>query len=322
MSSEIELTGAAERKREGASQSFFRRLIKTKKLGTFGALIALLLLFTGIFADFLAPYGMNETYVGEELSEPSREFLFGTDKVGRDVFSRIIYGARVSVIVGLSGAILSTLGSLLIGVSSGYIGGKFDLLVQRGVDIWISLPGLVILMIIVSIVGGGMLPMIFILSVFYAVPGSRIIRGAVIAIKQNAYVSASKVVGCSIWRILIRHIVPNILPTAIVLFSIRVPAVILSEAGLSFLGFGLPPPIPSWGGMMSGSGRTYMFQAPWMVLWPGVALALVVYGINMFGDAVRDLLDPRLRGGLGRFDARVGKKAKADSEVETQPSKD
>ncbi len=307
--SDIELSGAPSgapvQQKESAAKGFVKRLIKEKKLGTFGAVITLLLLLSGIFADFLAPYGMNETYVGEHLRAPSKEFLFGTDDIGRDVLSRVIYGARVSVIVGLSAAIISTALSLLIGVSSGYMGGKLDLVVQRGVDIWISLPGLVILMIVISIVGTGLVPMIFILSLFYGVPGSRIIRGAVIAVKENAYISASRVIGCSTLRILLRHVLPNILPTALVLFTIRVPAVILAEAGLSFLGFGLPPPTPSWGGMISGAGRTYMFQAPWMVFWPGVALALVVYGINMFGDAIRDLVDPRLRGGLGRFGVTV-----------------
>lgn len=307
---DLEIRGSSTERHGSGLGAFFGRLWREKKLGVIGAVITLMLLFVGVFADYLAPYGMNDTYVGQALSAPSSEFRMGTDNVGRDVFSRVIYGARVSVIVGLSGAILSTLGSLIIGVSSGYLGGRFDLVVQRGVDIWISLPGIIILMIVVSIVGSGMVSMIIVLSLFFAVPGSRIIRGAVIAVKENAYVHASRVIGASTWRTIIKHIVPNILPTAIVLFTIRVPAIILSEAGLSFLGFGLPPPTPSWGAMISGSGRTFMFQAPWMVFWPGLALALVVYGINMFGDALRDLVDPRLRGGLGRFGnsrTRVGR---------------
>ena len=299
----------AQKKRQSAPVRFLVRLVKEQPLGTVGAAITLILLLTGIFADVLAPYGMNETYVADHLSPPSAELLFGTDDLGRDVFSRVIYGARVSVIVGLSGAITSTLISLIIGVLSGYLGGKFDLLVQRGVDIWMSLPSLVFLMIIVTIVGTGMLPIIIMLGLIYGIPGSRIIRGAVIGVKENAYVSAARVIGCSTPRILTRHILRNILATAIVLFTIRVPAVILTEASLSFLGFGLPPPTPSWGGMISGAGRQYMFQAPWMVLWPGVALAIVVYGINMFGDAVRDLVDPRLRGGIGRYGVKVKKEA-------------
>ena len=302
--------------RESTSISFFKRLIKEQPLGTVGAVITLILLLTGIFADFLAPYGLNETYVADHLSAPSAKTWFGTDDLGRDVFSRVIHGARISVIVGLSGSIISTLISLAIGVMSGYLGGKFDLLVQRGVDIWMSLPSLVLLMIIVTIVGTGMLPIIIILGLIYGIPGSRIVRGAVIGVKENAYVAAARVVGCSTPRILTKHILRNVMATAIVLFTVRVPAVILTEASLSFLGFGLPPPIPSWGGMISGAGRQYMFQAPWMVLWPGVALAIVVYGINMFGDAVRDLLDPRLRGGAGRF----GVQGKQEDEGESAPA--
>ncbi len=306
--------GSTPTKIRSAPVRFLLRLVKEQPLGTAGAVITLILLLTGIFADFLAPHGMNETYVKDHLSPPSAEVIFGTDDLGRDVFSRVIYGARVSVIVGLSGSITSTIISLLIGVLSGYLGGKVDLLVQRGVDIWMSLPSLVLLMIIVTIVGTGMMPIIIILGLIYGIPGSRIIRGAVIGVKENAYVAAARVIGCSTSRIVTKHILRNILAPAIVLFTIRVPAVILTEASLSFLGFGLPPPTPSWGAMISGAGREYMFQAPWMVLWPGLALAIVVYGINMFGDAVRDLVDPRLRGGAGQYGLRLKKKLKQKPE--------
>jgi peptide/nickel transport system permease protein len=311
-------TGAPENavttRKKSAVMVFLTRLIKEKPLGTVGAVITLLLLLTGIFANFLAPYGMNEVYVGHDLSPPSVKFPFGTDDLGRDNLSRVIYGARVSVIVGLSGAIISTLISLLIGVVTGYIGGRLDMLVQRAVDIWMSLPSLVLLMIIVTIVGNGMIPIIVVLGLVFGIPGSRIVRGAVIAVKENAYVTAARVIGCRTGRILMRHILRNVLPTAIVLFTVRVPAVILSEASLSFLGFGLPPPTPSWGSLISGVGRVYMFQAPWLVLWPGVALAVVVYGVNMFGDAVRDLVDPRMRGGAGRFGVHVKRGAGAGGE--------
>jgi len=298
----------AERKRRSFLVGFLIRLIKEKPLGTVGLVITLFLLFTGIFADFLAPYGMNECWVGGLLTPPSAQFWFGTDNVGRDILSRVIFGARISVIVGLSGAIIGTIISLIIGVVSGYIGGKFDLIVQRGVDIWMCLPSLVLLMIIVTIVGAGLWSIIIILGLIYGIPGSRIIRGAVIGIKENVYVEAARAIGCPTTRILTRHIVPNVIATAIVLFTVRVPAVILTEASLSFLGFGIPPPAPSWGGMLSGSGRQYMFQAPWVAIWPGLALAIVVYGINMFGDAVRDITDPRLRGGTGRYGVRKLKK--------------
>jgi peptide/nickel transport system permease protein len=157
------------------------------------------------------------------------------------------------------------------------------------------------MMVIITIIGAGIWQVIIVMGLTWGVTGSRVIRGAVIGIKQDVYVEASKAIGCSNIRMLTRHILPNIMAPTIVLFTHRVPSIILIEASLSFLGFGIPPPTPSWGSMLSGMGRSYMFQAPWMVLWPGVALALTVYGVNMFGDAVRDLLDPRMRGGSGRY---------------------
>lgn len=310
--------GAIETKRESYFGDFLKRLLKEKPLGTVGAVITLFLLFTGIFAGLLAPFGMNANWVGDYLAKPSRQFLFGTDNAGRDVFSRVIYGARISVIVGLAATTISTAMSVIIGVVSGYIGGTLDLVVQRFVDTWMCLPTLVVLLIIVNIVGPSMWSIIILLGLIYGIPGSRIIRGAVIGIKENVYVGAARAAGCSTARILVRHILPNIMAPVVILFSIRVPGVILSEASLSFLGFGIPPPAPSWGGMLSGAGRTYMTQAPWLAIWPGLALAVVVYGVNMFGDAVRDLLDPRLRGGAGRFGSPGGSTAEASPSLETK----
>jgi len=286
------------------------RLVKEKPLGTVGGIITLLLLLTGIFADLVAPYGMNETWVGGFLTPPSAKFWLGTDNLGRDILSRIIYGARISVIVGLAAASLGTIVSAVIGIMSGYIGGKLDLIVQRTVDTWMCLPALIISMVLVIIMGASMWSIIIALAFTWGVPGSRVIRGAVISIRENVYVEAARAIGCPTTRILTRHILPNVMATVIILFSIRVPGMVLAEASLSFLGFGIPPPDPSWGGMLSGSGRQYMFMAPWMAIWPGLALAIVVYGINMFGDAVRDITDPRLRGGVGRYGVRVKKEAK------------
>ncbi|MBA7554188.1 Oligopeptide transport system permease protein OppC [subsurface metagenome] len=284
--------------------------MREKPLGTVGLVITLLLLFTGIFADFLAPYGMNETHPGRFLAPPSAMFWLGADNLGRDILSRIIFGARVSVIVGLAASFIATILSVIIGVVSGYIGGKLDLIMQRFVDIWMCLPSLVLMMVVISIIGAGMWSLIIVLGLVWGIIGSRVIRSAVIGIKENIYVQAAEAIGCSTTRILVRHILPNVMAPTIILFTVRVPNVILTEASLSFLGFGIPPPMPSWGGMLSGMARAFMFQAPWMVIWPGLALALVVYGINMFGDAVRDLLDPRLRGGIGRYGVRVKKEAK------------
>jgi peptide/nickel transport system permease protein len=232
--------------------------------------------------------------------------------MGRDMLSRIIYGARLSLIVGFSATAFSILISTFIGVTTGYFGGKYDLIVQRFVDAWMIFPGLVILIVFVSIFRPGMWQIIFILGLQYGIAGSRIIRGAVISTKENMYVKAADSIGATIARILLRHILPNIMAPIIILFTTRIAAVILAEATLSFLGLGIPPPAPSWGGMLSGTGRSYMLEAPWLAFVPGIALTVVVYGINVFGDAMRDLLDPRLRGGMGSYsrDKRKGKRAK------------
>ena len=277
------------------------RLVKEKPLGCFGGVIVLILLFVGIFADVLAPYGYNELHLPDALSFSSGKYILGTDNLGRDLFSRVIYGARISVIVGLTAAGLGTLISTITGVVSGYLGGKFDIIVQRFVDAWMTFPGLVILLTVMSILGAGLWQVIFVLGLVFGIGGSRIIRGAVISVKENVYIQAAVAIGCPTMRILTHHILPNVMAPVIILFSTRMATVILAEASLSFLGFGIPPPVPSWGGMLSGSGREYMLLAPWMVIWPGLALSIAIYGINMFGDALRDLLDPRMRGGGGRY---------------------
>lgn len=285
---------------------FVVRLLREQPLGAFGAFVALILLFTGIFADVLAPYGMNDTSVIDRLKPPSAEHWLGTDDLGRDLLSRIIYGARISMIVGLMSALVSTLVSLLIGVVSGYIGGKFDLIVQRFVDAVMSFPILILLIVIISIVGPGLWQVIVVLGVRSGIVVSRVLRSDTLRIKSNLYVQAAEAIGSSSAWIMWRHILPNIMPTVVIMFATRMPALILLEAALSFLGFGVPPPAPSWGGMLSGSGSDFMFLAPWMAIWPGLALAIVVFGINMLGDAVRDIIDPRMKGGAGRFDVSVG----------------
>ena len=300
--------GVVEAKRHSALVGFLIRLVREKPLGTVGGIITLLLLLTGIFANFLAPYPHYELHTADALAAPSSLYWLGTDFMGRDLLSRIIFGARISVIVGLSGAALATLVATVIGITCGYIGGKFDLLVQRVVDAQMSMPDLIILIFVISIIGPGLWQVIVILGIIWGIAGSRLVRGAVIGIKENVYVTAAVAIGCPTLSILRRHILPNIMAPIIIYFSTTVPGIILTEAALSFLGLGIPPPTPSWGSMLSGSDRTFMFMSQWPIIWPGLALATVVYGINMFGDAVRDLLDPRLRGGVGRYGVKVKKK--------------
>lgn len=286
------------------------RLVKEKPLGTVGAAIVLLLFLTGIFADLswiglpdvgLAPYGYNEVNLKIRLDPPSLAHPLGGDNLGRDMLSRIIHGARVSMFIAFFGPLISISVSTTLGLMCGYFGGKFDLIVQRFVDAWIAFPMLFIYLTVMAIIGGGMIQLVLVLGISGGIGGSRGPRALVFWIKSNMYVEASKAIGAPTSRILFRHLLPNIVPVLILSFSLGMGGMIMAEASLSFLGFGLPPPIPSWGGMISGAGRVYMVRAPWMLLWPGIALSMVVYGINMFGDALRDLLDPRLRGGLGRY---------------------
>ena len=285
------------------SAAFLTRLWREKPLGSVCGIILLMLILVGILADVLAPYDHMEPHPEDILQAPSARFLLGTDYVGRDFLSRLIHGARLSLIVGLAATTLNVVVAVLIGGSSGFFGGKLDLAVQRFVDAWMAFPGLLLLLTVMSIVGRGMLQIIVVLGITGGIVGSRTVRGAVIDIKENAYFHAAQSIGSAGWRTFIRHVLPNIAPVVIVIFTINIGGVIISEASLSFLGFGLPPSVPSWGAMLSREGRQFMEIAPWLALWPGLALTVTVYCLNMFGDALRDLLDPRLRGGSGRIGA-------------------
>jgi peptide/nickel transport system permease protein len=280
----------------GPTRRFLGRLVREKPLGAIGGAVFLAFLFCGIFADLLAPYGMNQINPVNRLKPPSWAFPFGTDNLGRDMLSRCLYGAQLSVIIGLCAAGLATLISVVIGIVTGYLGGRVDLITQRFVDAWQSFPDLIVLIVVVSVVGPGMPQIIVTLGLLLGIGGSRIVRSAVVSVRENMYVHAAQSIGASTPRILMRHILPNVLPPIIVLFTTRVGVVILIESALSFLGLGVPPPAPTWGGMLSGSGRSYMFQGPWLALAPGLCLTIVVYATNMFGDALRDLFDPRMRG--------------------------
>jgi peptide/nickel transport system permease protein len=271
------------------------RLVKYKPLGLAGGVILLAMLVIGALAGVLAPYGYNEISLASRLSPPSAAHWFGTDNNGRDVLSRVIYGAQISLTVGLVGALLHVVVAFLIGATSGFYGGKFDTIVQRVVDGVQAFPSLLLYLTIMSFMGGSVVALVLVLGVSSGIYGSRTVRSAVLSIRNNTYVDAARALGSSNRRLLLRHILPNVVPLLIIEFTLAVGRLILAEAILSFLGFGVPPPFPSWGAMLSNSGQRYMLQAPWMALWPGVALALAVFSINMLGDALRDLLDPRLR---------------------------
>ena len=291
------LSAVSEPKRRSRLADFFIRLVREKPLGTFCGMIVLLFIVVAIFADVLAPYGYMEIHMLDMLQGPSAQYLLGTDHIGRDLLSRLIHGARLSLTVGLAATTLTIVVAVLIGGISGFLGGKLDLGVQRFVDAWMAFPGLILLLTIMSIVGRGMPQIIVVLGITGGIGGSRTVRGAVIGIKENDYFLAAKSVGTPTRQILIRHVLPNIMAPLIIIFSINIGGVIIAEASLSFLGFGLPPSVPSWGGLLSREGREFMEIAPRLALWPGLCLTITVYCFNMLGDAVRDLLDPRLRGG-------------------------
>ena len=282
---------------------FLRRLVKEKPLSIIAGVVILLLILVAIFADVLAPFPHDEVNIVDRMQAPSDRYLLGTDQLGRDLLSRLLFGAQISLTVGLAATAVNVVVAVLIGGISGFFGGRLDLAVQRFVDAWMAFPGLLLLLTIMSLVGRGLPQIIVVLGVTGGIGGSRVIRGAVIGVKENVYFQAAEAIGSTGWRTLIRHVLPNIAAPIIIVFTINVGAVIISEAALSFLGFGLPISVPSWGGMLSREGREFMEVAPRLALWPGLCLTIVVYCLNMFGDAVRDLLDPRLRGGGGRLGA-------------------
>ena len=288
-----------EPKRRSRLADFFIRLVREKPLGTVSGIIILILIFVAIFANVLAPYPIWETHLIDRLTGSSALYLLGTDHLGRDLLSRLIVGARLSLVVGLAATALNVVVATLIGGASGFLGGKVDLVAQRFVDAWMAFPGLILLLTIMSIAGQGVLQIILVLGISGGIGGSRVVRGTVIGIKENDYFLAARAIGSRGTATLMRHVLPNIMPVMIIIFSISVGGVIMAEASLSFLGFGLPVNVPSWGGMLSREGRTYMEMAPWLALFPGLALTITIYSLNMFGDAMRDLLDPRLRGGEG-----------------------
>jgi len=258
----------------------------------------MLVFFFGIavLAGVIAPYPYDQISFAEIMDPPSGAHLLGTDYLGRDLLSRMIYGARVSIFVALAAVTGATLLSLSLGIISGWYGGTVDALMQRlVVNTWIALPGLLVLLTLASIIGPGVFTVAFILSLG-GLSESRVIRGTVFTLKASTFVEAAQAMGASTRRIMLQHILPNCFAPAIILFTIRFGTAILAESTLSFLGYGIPPPFPTWGQMLSGESLSHFYEGPWTLVWPGIALTLAVFGSNVFGDALRDLLDPRLRG--------------------------
>lgn len=273
--------------------------VKRKPLGAFGLVVLVGLISTAALADIITPYGPLQQNTGAPLSPPSLQHLAGTDQFGRDMFTRLVHGARISLAVAVGATTLAVIPSTFIGMSSAYFRGKFDLIVQRLVDATQAIPGLILLITIVSILGGGLVNVILALGLPAAIRTSRVKRAAAMQVTGRDYVMAARSMGANDMRIITLHVLPNIMAPVIIVISLGFGGYILAESTLSFLGYGVPPPAPSWGGMLASDGRRYMYVAPHMFMGPAIALSVVVFGMNMLGDAMRDILDPRLRGSGG-----------------------
>jgi peptide/nickel transport system permease protein len=288
-----------------------RRLVREKPLGLVGALLVLMFFVMAIAAPIIAPFGKNELGAGPRLTGPTVDNFFGTDNLGRDVFSRVVYGAQVSVTIGFIAITLATFISVTIGVLSGYFTGWVDMLSQRFVDAFIAFPGLVFILAVTTIFVDWDAPglpksgvfqtqnviLALTIGVLLGTGSSRVIRSATLSVKSQTYIEASRAVGAGHGRIIFSHVLPNVMAPVITLATLGLGTAILLEASLSFLGFGITPDTPTWGGMLNREARTFMSQNAWLAIFPGAALSLAVFGFNMLGDALRDLLDPRLRTG-------------------------
>jgi peptide/nickel transport system permease protein len=311
----VVLAGYTDRRTTGGIAGRIGRTIwdfaRTKPLGAAGAAILLVMVIMAVGADLIVPYDPLAPQPRNQLAAPSLEHPFGTDNLGRDLLSRIIYGARPSLYTGLLVVFVSSALGMVLGITSAYLGGTFDLVVQRLVDGLMAFPGLILAMALLSVFSSGIhiwkidLPLVWhsipimlvmTLIVLYVPSMSRVIRSATFGIMHMPYVEAARAIGVSSPRIILRHLLPNTMAPAIVIASAQLGGVILIEASLSFLGLGLPPPHPSWGSMLQGNGRRFMETAPWLAIFPGLAISLGVLAFNLFGDALRDVLDPRLRG--------------------------
>jgi ABC-type dipeptide/oligopeptide/nickel transport system permease subunit len=271
-----------------------------KPLGAVSAAILTVLVVVAALAPWLAPYDPYKLNVDARglpirMQAPNATFPLGTDPLGRDVLSRIVYGSRISLLVGFASVLIGTVLGTVIGLASGYLEGPVDTVLQRGVDTLMSVPGIVLALAVVSVLGQSLTNVIVVIGLVIAPGASRVIRGAVLVVKQNTFVDAAHAAGASPWRIIVCHILPNVLAPILVIATVWLGNAIVIESALSFLGLGTPPPIPTWGGMLSGEGRRNLETAPYLAIFPGLAISIVVLAFNMFGDALRDLLDPRLR---------------------------
>lgn len=269
---------------------------KKQPLGAIGLFMVILVILTGLFADVIGRYDPTlDNYLERLLPPGSWEHFFGTDDFGRDLWARVVHGSRVSLAVGFISVFTGSMFGLIAGVATGYFGGKADSITQRIVEIMLAFPGLLLALALMATLGSGVDKVILAISILYIPRTLRVMRGTVLSVKENVYIEAARSIGASPSRIIFRHILPNVMAPYLIIASSLLGAAILIEATLSFLGFGIPPPHASWGRMLAGSASKYAMTAPWMVIFPGLAITWIVLGFNLFGDALRDVWDPRLR---------------------------
>jgi peptide/nickel transport system permease protein len=264
-------------------------------LGLVGAAMMVVFVFCAVFADLITTFSPTATDAALRLLHPGSGHALGTDQMGRDIFSRIIYGARISLAVGLGSTFLGSIFGVALGLASGYLGGWVDLVIQRIVDVLQAVPLLVLALVMAAALGPALDNTIVAISIPLIPYTARVIRSNTLALREQPFVEAARGVGMSEFRIAVRHVLPNTIAPLIVIATAQLGAAILTEASLSFLGLGVPEPHPSWGRMLSESAAEYVRTAPWLVIFPGLAISLAVFSTNLFGDALRDILDPRLR---------------------------
>ena len=264
------------------------------RLAVICLIVLLVIIFSSVFADFVAPYGIDEQQISDALMPPSLKHWFGTDNYGRDIFSRVLYGGRISLLVAMLATILSTAVGVILGSLAGYYGGKVDNLIMRIMDIFIAIPSLLMAIVLATSLGAGLRNTVFAIAISAIPSFTRVVRAPILAVKQNEYIEASRAIGARPLRLIIRHILPNVLAIIIVQATLGVANSIISVASLSFLGLGVQPPTPEWGTMLS-TGRSYITKCAWLVTYPGLAIVLSVICLNVLGDALRDALDPRLK---------------------------
>lgn len=276
------------------------QFIRTQPLGAAGFVVIIAMFIAGFFAPWVAPYDPLALDYGAMLARPSLEHLMGTDAFGRDVFSRIIYGARTALAVGFLSSLLGSGIGAVIGVVSAYFGGKIDTLIQRFMDVLLSFPIIVLALTVVAVLGkfpvGGLdLNLIVAIAIPMIPKVARVVRSSALAIRELPYIDAARAAGYSHSRIIFRHMTPNVVAPFLIMFTAFIAQAILLEASLSFLGLGVTEPTPAWGLMLSGTSQEFYSQAPWMIIFPGVAISIAVFAFNLFGDSLRDYLDPRLK---------------------------